>query len=209
MSDVATFLGGAFNPSEHEPTRDFEVLPPGDYPVIIEAACIKETKARTGHYIELTLQVLDGPAKGRKLWDRLNIDNQNTTAVEIAKRQLAAIGQAIGIVLIEDTDQLVNQVLYAVVKVKGDNNEVRTYINAQQAGERAAKSGASMQPAPTVPTQSAVPSQAPVQTVLQQPTPTQVAPQPATNQPVLPPGRYVPGVAGVDPALKPWQKPQQ
>jgi hypothetical protein len=218
MSDVTAFLGGAFRPGEHEASQDFEVLPPGDYPVVIETASIKQTKAGNGHYVEVTLQVLDGPAKGRKIWDRMNIDNPSQQAVGIAKRQLAALGQSIGIPEIVDTDQLIGKLTYAVIKVKGNNNEVRTYVNAQQAAERAAKSGASqVQQAAAVPPQAPVQAPAPVQpqapvapatvdagpatvAVVQPPVATPVAaPAPAAPQQEYPPG-YVPDVAGVGPA---------
>ena len=37
--------------------------------------------------VGLTLQVIDGPYKGRMLWARLNLENPNSTAVQIARAE--------------------------------------------------------------------------------------------------------------------------
>jgi len=131
MSDVQQFLGGAFDTYSVEPQQDFAAIPPGKYPVLIEKAEVKETKSHTGHYVEITMAVLDGPFKNRKVFDRINIQNPNAQCVEIGLRCLAALGQAIGLTHIADTSQLVNQVCIAHVKVKDEQNEVRTYSSAQ------------------------------------------------------------------------------
>jgi hypothetical protein len=127
MSDVQQFLGGGFDTHSVEPQTDFAVIPPGKYPVVVEKAVVKATKTNTGHYLELTLSILDGPFKNRKVWDRINIQNPSSQCVEIGLRSLAALGQAIGLASISDTDQLVNQICVAHVKVKDEQNEVRTY----------------------------------------------------------------------------------
>ena len=127
-NDLTQFFGGAaFTAATIEPQTDFEVMPPNKYAALIEKAEVKQTKAGNGHYIELTMSVLEAPYKGRKLWDRLNIDNPNTQTVEIAMRVLSALRGSIGLQTITNTDQLVNQVIVAHVKVKGDQNYVRTY----------------------------------------------------------------------------------
>ena len=130
--DLSAFFapqGGAFDTSSVVPLEDFLPLTPGDYPVQIEAAEIKRTKAGDGNFIELRLCVLDGPANGRKLWDRLNIDNPSAKAVEISMRSLAAIGQATGLAVVRDTQELVGKMCLAAVKVSAKNgdNEIRTY----------------------------------------------------------------------------------
>ena len=133
-NDLATIFGGnPFDPSTVEPQTDFQVIPPGKYPVLIEEAEVKQTKAGTGHYIKLTMSVLDGPYKNRKLWDQINVQNPSAQCVEIGLRTLSALGRAIGTGPITDTAQLVNQVVIAHVKVKNDQNEVRTYSSTAAA----------------------------------------------------------------------------
>jgi hypothetical protein len=127
MSDLQKIFNGGFNANSVEPQKDFEVLPPGKYPVMVEKAEVKQTKKQDGHYIELTLCILDGTAKNRKLWDRINIQNPNATCTEIGLRCLAALAQAIGINAVSNTDQLVGRSCLAHVKVKDEQNEIRTY----------------------------------------------------------------------------------
>ena len=42
------------------------------------------SQAGTGSYLNLTFEILDGNYKGRKVWSRLNLDNPNQQAVQIA-----------------------------------------------------------------------------------------------------------------------------
>ncbi len=137
MSDLGNFFGAGFDPRSVEPQSDFEVLPPGKYPVLVESAEVKQTKNGDGHYIKLQLSILDGPGKGRKLWDQINIANPSQQCVEIGLRSLAALGQAIGLSAISDTSQLLNKTCEAHVKVRkdvqyGDKNEIRTYSALMQ-----------------------------------------------------------------------------
>lgn len=86
--------------------RTFGPLPAGEYPVVITKSDIKPTKAGTGHYIELELQVTDGEHSGRRLWERLNIDNPNKQAEDIAKAALGALCEAVDVLNMQDTEQL-------------------------------------------------------------------------------------------------------
>ncbi len=132
MSDLSEFFQhttgqDVFDPNSVDPQTDFVVLPAGKYPVLIEKAEVQATKKGDGHFIYLEMQIIDGQAKGRKLFDRINIDNPSQKCVEIGFRCLAALGQAIGLQGITDSNQLVNQSVIAHVRVKNDQNEVRTY----------------------------------------------------------------------------------
>lgn len=125
MNDLASFLSESFD--SVEPQGDFEIIPPGKYTVLIEKSEVKKTKKGTGHYIDLVLQVLDGKFKNRKVFHRINIDNPSQQCVQIGMRVLAALRIASGIQNITDSGQLINKVVVAHVKVKGEQNEVRTY----------------------------------------------------------------------------------
>ena len=127
-NDLANFFSSsAFDPSTVEPQGDFPVVPPGKYPVLTGVAEVCATKKGTGHYIKLPMTILDGPCKSRKLFDNINIDNPSQECVEIGLRTLSALAQAIGLQAVTDTDQLSNQVVIAHVKVKDDQNSIRTY----------------------------------------------------------------------------------
>ena len=81
-------------------------LPPGSYEVIIAQSDIKATKAGTGEYIELEMQIVDGEYQGRRIWERLNVNNPNKTAEDIAKAALGALCMAVGVDDLTDTEQL-------------------------------------------------------------------------------------------------------
>lgn len=211
MSDLADLLGGGFDTHSVEPQQDFDVIPPGKYPVMIEKAEIKLTKSQNGHYLELTLLVLDGPCKNRKVWDRINIQNPNQQAQDIALSQLAALGQALGLAAIGDTAQLLNQAVIASVKVKNEQNEVRTYHPLTPAGAPGIPQVPAPPPpqyapppAPTQPAPQYAPQ--PVQQAPQYAPPAQTAPQyapPAQPQYAPPPAQQAPTAAGGKP---PWAR---
>ena len=84
-----------FDANSVNPATDFEPLPAGKYLAIITDSEMKPTKSGSGNYLELTFQVIDGPFKGRMLWSRLNLDNPNAQAVQIAQGELSAICRAV------------------------------------------------------------------------------------------------------------------
>jgi hypothetical protein len=126
-----------FDANQVEPTTNFEPLPAGKYLAVITDSEEKPTKTGTGHYLQLTFQVVDGPYKGRNLWARLNLDNPNTKAVEIAQAELSAICRAVGVMAPTDSVELHNLPLVINVKCKKRDdtgeltNEVRGYARKE------------------------------------------------------------------------------
>jgi hypothetical protein len=120
-----------FDATNIEPREALDVLPAAKYSVAITESEWKRTKNDNGTMLTLTLTVIDGQYKGRKVWDRLNLDNPNPAAVEIAQKTLAAICHATGVMKVSDSTQLHDIPLLADVKVKdgpnGPNNEVKGY----------------------------------------------------------------------------------
>lgn len=95
-----------FDAKTVQPREAFEPLPAGWYNAKIIESEAKPTKDNNGGYLQLTLEILDGEHKGRKVFDRLNLWNQNTQAVEIAHRQLSAYCHATGVFIVQDSNQL-------------------------------------------------------------------------------------------------------
>ena len=95
-----------FDASAVEPQQTFDALPVGRYEVIITDSEMKDTKAGTGQYLQLTFSVTGGQHDGRKLWSRLNLVNPNQTAVGIAERELSAICHCVGIITPSDSEEL-------------------------------------------------------------------------------------------------------
>ncbi len=163
-------LGNTFDATGVEPAKPFDVLPPGKYPAQIVASELRVTKDGMGQYLWLEIDVLDGPCKGRKLFDRLNLVNANPQTVEIAQRTLSAICHATGRMQVQDSEELHLIPFIADVQVVpprngyGESNKVRYRplepANAPQ-GVRPAAAPASqgMRTAPTPQPQVAAPAQ--------------------------------------------------
>ena len=113
--------------------NDFSPFPAGDYNLLIEEAEIKRTKNGEGQYLALRLQVLDGPHKGRLLFDRITIQHSNDKAVEIGRKALIVLSRAIG-QAVSESAQLLNKTCRAKVKIRPEqngyaaSNEVAWYI---------------------------------------------------------------------------------
>lgn len=115
-----------------------DIVPAGWYNAAITASDLKPTKDGTGFYLECRFTILDGDQKDKKVYARLNIQNSNAKAVEIALAQLSAIAHAVGILQVQDSSQLHNRPLKIKVKVRPADgqyeaaNEISAYkdINA-------------------------------------------------------------------------------
>ena len=136
-----------FNAMEIEPSASYEPLPADWYKCVITDSEEKPTKAMTGSYLQLTIEVIEGNYSGRKVFERLNLKNQNTTAVEIAQRSLSSICRAIGVNSPKDSEELRDKPLMVKLSVKpatpdgqyGASNDIKEY---------AATGGATASPTP-------------------------------------------------------------
>ena len=130
-----------FDAHEVEPNVGFDPIPAGKYLAIIANSEMKPTKAGTGEYLELELEVIEGPYKGRKLWDRLTLKHPNDLTVQIAKGTLSSICRAVGVMQPKDSVDLHNIPLLITVKLKKrtDNdeltNEIKGYEPKSAAGQ--------------------------------------------------------------------------
>jgi hypothetical protein len=128
-----------FNANDVDPATDFEPIPAGKYLAVITDSEMKPTKSGSGHFLELTFQVIEGPYKNRLLWSRLNLDNPNELAVQIARGELSAICRSIGVMQPKDSLELHNLPLQITVKCKkredtGDlTNEIKGYAKKEAA----------------------------------------------------------------------------
>ena len=121
--------------SKVEEPQERDLLDAGWYKIAWIKSETKTTKAGTGSYLELTGEILDGPAQGRKVWERLNLDNPNQTAVKIAQQSLSKISTAIGIVAPKHSDELLNRQLMVEVIVKSPSERDRANGYDQQRNE--------------------------------------------------------------------------
>jgi hypothetical protein len=119
----------------------YELLPRGRYMVMIIGSQVKDTKAGDGQFIEWTFEVMDGPFKGRRLWERMNIINKNKKTEDIARSNLSALGKACGKRgMVAETDELHNIPLFVDVQIKPEDkgyaasNEIKGYSSSQTTG---------------------------------------------------------------------------
>lgn len=96
-------------------------LPLGKHPVVIVATDLKPTKDNTGGYLELTMEAIDGPAKGLQQVDRLNLHNKNETAVRIANQQLSAYCHVTGVYAFNQTEELHGKPFVVEIVPRKDN----------------------------------------------------------------------------------------
>jgi hypothetical protein len=138
MSIDAIF--GSFNAADVEPQAPRGLIDPGWYPAVINTSKTKINNAGTGSYLELEIEIIDGPAKGRRVWDRLNLDNPNATAVEIAKAALSAICHSVGVLTPKAPEELHGKPLEINVGIQpakgaySESNVVKGYRKAGEAG---------------------------------------------------------------------------
>jgi len=128
-----------FDAHEVEPNVGFDPIPAGKYLAVITASEMKPTKAGTGEYLELELEVIEGSYKGRKLWDRLTLKHPNDLTVQIAKGTLSSICRAVGVMKPNDSVELHNLPMTISVgcKKREDNGELTNVVKGYSKRESA------------------------------------------------------------------------
>lgn len=159
-------LTGSYD--EHaEPSGDFSPIPAGTYRARIEEASIEDISRDKpkGRCLKLTWKVETGPHDGRLVWQRLNMwaENMNNLdkVISIANSQFAAIRQAVGKTIVNNTDELLQipcDIYVTVVESAGyaPQNEVKS---VKPAGNPVQQAAQQRQAPPATQRQSAPPPQ--------------------------------------------------
>lgn len=187
-----------FDARQVDPQQSFEPIPAGWYNMMIVESEMKPTSNGQGAYLQLSLKVVDGQYAGRQVFDRLNLQNQNPVAAEIAYKRLSAYCHATGVIQVQDSQQLHGIPLKARVSVRTDStgqydpsNEIKAvkHIN-EETGTTAAPAQQGFQ---------APPQQAPAQQF----------PQQGFQQPQQAPQQWQQPPAQQAPAPQQFQQPAQ
>lgn len=149
-----------FNAANVAPQASFDVIPAGDYIAQITESSIKPTKSGSGTVLNLTWTIIDGQFSNRKVFDRVNIQNQNPEAEKIGQSQLSSICHAAGVLNLQDSNQLHGRPCKIKVKIRkdeqwGDSNEIKGYSAAGPVA--AAPAAPFAQPAAAAPVASTPP----------------------------------------------------
>ena len=142
MSNLA---GYNFNAEEVEPSSSFDPIPAGWYTAIISNSEMKATRDGYGEYLSLTLQIIEGQYENRLVFARLNLKNANDKAVDIARKDLAAICRAVGVMSPQASEELHDIPLMIKVKVRPASGDYEAYNDI---GGYKAVEGANLTPAP-------------------------------------------------------------
>lgn len=189
-----------FDATNVAPAKPFDPVPTAWYDVMITGTEEKPTQSGDGRYLALELTIVAPEEfKGRKLFDRLNLRNPNPTAQKIAEETLSAICHAIGVIQVQQKEQLHDKPLQAKAVLKpagpgGDGqyyearNEVKGY---RAAGPATATAATVVQNNALPPAQVAAAPAAgwtpPAQTATPTSLPPVAAPAPAPVPPAAPP----------------------
>jgi len=98
--------------------RNYDPIPEGWYDVEIKGAELRTTKAGTGQYIAVRYDVTGPSHGGRVVYGNLNVSNPNPKAEEIGRQQMGELMRAIGLPVLQDTDQLVGGRLSIKVAIR-------------------------------------------------------------------------------------------
>lgn len=139
------------NPKELE--ESFDPLPAAEYIAVIEESEYIPTKSGTGMMLKLKYQIIDGPLKGRRLFENLNLENQNSQAQQIARKALNSIGIATGVEDIKDSSQLHGIPIKIDVRMKdsaeyGKQNVIKKHLPLKEDAQVPAAEGSVDKPAP-------------------------------------------------------------
>lgn len=121
------------------------VLPAGTYLAHVTESDIRPLASGNGQGLKLTLEIIDGQYKGRRVWDNMNIEHNNETTQRIAQAQLSALCHAVNVIKLEDTSALHYKPVRVKVTVREadgkyqESNNIKGYESA---------SGATPTPAP-------------------------------------------------------------
>ena len=142
---MSNLSGYNFNAEEVEPSSSFDPIPSGWYQAIISNSEMKETRDGYGEYLSLTLQIIEGQYENRLVFARLNLKNANDKAVDIARKDLAAICRAVGVMSPQASEELHDIPLMIKVKVRPASGD---YEASNDIGGYKAVEGANLTPAP-------------------------------------------------------------
>lgn len=139
-----------FNAAEVEPSQEFQILPEGKYEAVIADSDVKETRSGSGKYVQREFKVVSGEHRGRKIWGRYNIENQNPDAVRIGRADFSALCHAVNVLNPSDTCELHNLPVILTVKCKKqkDTGELENVIRGYAARSTANAPVAAPAPAP-------------------------------------------------------------
>lgn len=122
-----------FNAATVEPSTGFKPIPAGEYDFLITGCSLKDNKEGGGKHIEVVYQCVEGAAKGRKIYERMNVVNASERAQAIGQAELSSLCRAVGVMEPKDTKELCNKIVRLKVGVKVKDGKEGNVVNARMA----------------------------------------------------------------------------
>jgi len=129
-----------FNATAVEPAKPIQAIEPGWYDAKIDESEMRPTNNGSGAYLKLRFSIIGSKHNNQKVFQNLNLQNPNPTAVEIAQKQLSAICHSVNVLQLQNSAQLHGIPLKIKVKVRKDpkgqyedSNEIAAYENINAA----------------------------------------------------------------------------
>ncbi len=110
-------------------TPNAEVIPAGDYPVVIIDVERRATRSRDGFYVQVAYQVESGEHAQRVVFDRFHLESRVLATTAIASREFAKLCTAVGIAKLDRLEHLRNQRLVVSVTAR-HNDRSGTLVNS-------------------------------------------------------------------------------
>jgi hypothetical protein len=98
--------------------NQFDPVPAAIYTVVVEDSDYADNKNQTGRILKITYQIIDGPMKGKKIFENLNLENESAQAEQISRRALNALCVACDVTNLKDSAMLHNIPLKIDVGIK-------------------------------------------------------------------------------------------
>jgi hypothetical protein len=121
MASLQNLIPGGFNAATVTPkeSRDYSALPAGLYTAEITSADVKQLKSGNGTGLSLEFTIIDPEqfAK-RKVWQQINIVHTNEQAQQIGQSELSALCRAVGIGVLNDSDDLFQRMVRIRTRVR-------------------------------------------------------------------------------------------
>ena len=189
-----------FDATQVAPNEAIEPIPAGWYNAMIDESEMKPARTEGNYYLQLRFTIIEGMYAKRKVYTRLNLRNSSPQAQEIAYKELSAICHAVGVMQVQDSQELHGRPLKIKVKLKpaADGHDASNEVNGfKNTGEQVQQVAAPW--APPSPPQQFAPAAQPPQFAQQPP---QFASPPVAQQAAQQPPAWQPPAAA-----QPWNTP--
>jgi len=142
QNNLNRYFEGGFKTQEYKQS-DNTPLPDGDYYCEVEEANVKQTRNGKGVGCNVTFSILgsckDGNYSNRKIWNWFNLQHENEVAQKIGNAEFAQLCEALGLNLIENSDELIGRgciITVGLDKKDPERNVIKKFLASSPQKEK-------------------------------------------------------------------------